>query len=86
MSDSYGKKRKMAKKMMGDYKLGPATPSDKAMSKRHLKHRAQVDKMAKDGNKVEALKKSIAYNIEHSKEHEKALKKSRKDLEKAKKQ
>ena len=84
MSDNYDKKRSVAKKMMGAYKLGPVTPSDKTMSKRHLKHRAEVDHLAKDGHKVDALRKSIAYNKEHTKEHEKALKKAKKDLEKAK--
>lgn len=82
MSGTYDKKRKLASKMMGSYQRGPVTPSDKEMSKRHLKHRAEVDTLDKKGNKVESLKKSIAYNEEHTKDHEKALKKAKKELAK----
>ena len=61
----------------------PATPSDKAMNKRHLAHRVVLDNMEKQGKpKVEVLKKSIEYNKGHAKEHQKALKKAAKALEK----
>ena len=57
----------------------PQMPYDKSMSKRHLAHRAELDDM-KDGEKK--LKLSIKYNMAHAKEHEKALKESRKRLKK----
>lgn len=84
MSHNYDKKRQMASKMMGNYTKGPVTSSDHTMSERHLKHRAEVDKMAKKlGDKhPEVLKKSIAYNKEHTKEHKKALKDAEKNLKK----
>ncbi len=58
----------------------PVTASDKVMSKRHLKHRAEIDNMPESKEK---LKLSIKYNKSHKKEHEKALKKAAKQLEKA---
>lgn len=44
----------------------PVTAADKVMSKRHLAHRAQLDKMP-DNSAKKAL--SQKYNISHAKEH-----------------
>lgn len=61
----------------------PVTPSDKKMSERHLKHRAEIDKMKSDGEpKDKILKKSIKYNEAHEKEHAKAKKDAEKALQK----
>ncbi len=51
----------------------PVTKSDKDMSERHLKHRAKIEQMKKDGEPREKiLKKSLKYNEKHEKEHKKA--------------
>ena len=61
----------------------PVTASDKVMSERHLKHRAKIEDMkAKGKSKDKILKKSIKYNQDHMKEHQKALKAAAKQLEK----
>ena len=61
----------------------PATPSDKVMNKRHLAHRVVLDNMEKQGKPTkEILQKSVEYNKGHAKEHEKALKKAAKALQK----
>ena len=77
------KKRGMAHKMLGhQHHLKPVTASDKVMSERHLKHRAEIDEMEDKGKpKDKILKKSIKYNAAHRKEHEKAEKEARKQLE-----
>lgn len=64
----------------------PVTKADKKMSKVHLKHRAEVDKMDEKTAKAKAkkLKKSIKYNAAHAKEHSKAIKDRRKELLKMK--
>lgn len=60
----------------------PETPADRVMSKRHLKHRAEVEKMSEKTAKEKAkkLKKSIKYNFSHAQEHIKAMKDRRKEL------
>ncbi len=81
MSSLKEKKEKVAHKMMGKQNhLKPVTKSDKEMSKRHLKHRAELDDMDEDDEKT--LKKSMKYNEKHKEEHEKALEKCKKKLEK----
>ncbi len=47
----------------------PVTASDKVMSKRHLRHRAEVGKMKGPAK----LRASRFYNLSHSKEHLLAL-------------
>ena len=62
----------------------PVSKSDKTMSDRHLKHRAKIEEMKKDGKpKDKILKKSMKYNEAHMKEHQKALKAAAKELEKS---
>lgn len=62
----------------------PVTSSDKEMSKRHLAHRAEIDKLEEKEGKTDAkvLKKSIKYNESHLKEHAKALDKAKKEMAK----
>ncbi len=64
----------------------PVTKADKAMSKRHKKHRKAVEKMSKktSKDKLKALKKSIQYNDAHAQEHLKAIKDRRRELVKMK--
>lgn len=57
----------------------PQMDYDKSMSKRHKAHRREVDMIKDEGKK---LKMSVKYNIAHAKEHQKALKESRKRLKK----
>jgi hypothetical protein len=61
------------------HKSEPEMDYDKSMSKRHKEHRREVEKMT---NPKEKLEKSIIYNKEHAKEHQKALKESYKRLKK----
>lgn len=62
----------------------PVTTSDKIMSERHLRHRAEIENMKESGaDKADVLKKSIKYNKEHMKEHQKALKDALKRLKKS---
>ena len=57
----------------------PVMEYDKAMSKRHKAHRKEVEKMS---DPKEKLEKSIVYNKQHAKEHQKALKESYKRMKK----
>jgi len=75
MSKLDEQKKAVASHMGKQHHSKPVTASDKVMSKRHLKHRAELD-----GDKEKLLKKSIKYNEAHMKEHEKALKKAAKEL------
>ena len=57
----------------------PATEADKVMSKRHKKHRKEIDKM-EDG--PDKLAKSAHYNKMHMLEHKKAMKAATKQMKK----
>lgn len=62
----------------------PVTKADKAMSKRHLKHRAEVDAMPEKtlDQEIEKTKVSIHYHHSHGPEHMKEGKKQQKHLKK----
>ena len=59
----------------------PVTAAAKDMSKRHKKHRKEIEKMKESPEKYE---KSIMYNKKHRDEHQDALIKSKHDLKKLK--
>ncbi len=62
----------------------PVTPQQKVMSKRHLAHRAAVEKMPEKniGQKIEKVKVAIRYDQNHGDEHKKSGKTQRKVLKK----
>jgi hypothetical protein len=69
MSDLMGKQ----------HETEPVTKADKEMSKRHKKHRKEIDDM-KDG--PEKFAKSRVYNKSHMLEHKKAMKTAEKQMKK----